>query len=212
MEKQSSSNPEENSNIEKEIQPEIIETVEGLDILTVEDRINLLLVFSGLKSAATIDVVENWQERDAQEMQESKDQIERLETSLKVSGVAFDSPGIESVKLFEYDQVSISIGNTKEDLELLIKAIESNNPDLIGRAYGFPSTSIEAFTGKRKRLNRKNLPKEVRESDGLAFCFFILSKDNWEEEIKQGKRNADYIKKISPYLYEKIMKYNKGKK
>ena len=75
----------------------------------------------------------------------------------------------------------------------------------IGMVLGFPETAIEAFIGERRALSRKKLPDDVRKSESVRFCDFMLSEDNWQEEIKQGQRYADFIKKVSPKIYQEFM-------
>lgn len=95
----------------------------------------------------------------------------------------------------------ILIGRTQKDLDFLIEAQKSKDSELLGKAYGFPPTAVEAWVGKRKKLNVKKLPKEVRESEAILFSSPTLSVDNWQKEIEQGQRDADYIKGISPFIY-----------
>ena len=100
--------------------------------------------------------------------------------------------------------MKVLIGRSKEDLDILIQALQTKSDELLGKAFGFPKTAIEAFTGKREKLDISALPQETRESDAVLFSSPFLSKDNWREEIKQGQRDADFIKKISPIIYEEM--------
>lgn len=38
----------------------------------------------------------------------------------------------------------------------------------------------------------------------MTFFSSTLSKDNWQEEIKQGEQYTQFIKKISPAIYEEM--------
>lgn len=105
--------------------------------------------------------------------------------------------------------------DTKEDLEKLKKKLHPHPPkksdrikydEEMGSAFGYPPTAIEAFVGKRKKLNIKKLSKEIRESEAILFLSPTLSADNWREEIKQGQIWADFIKKVSPKIYKERMR------
>lgn len=201
---------------EREIKPELIKEIEKLDILMEQDRVNFLLVLAGLKPASDITIFGNWdiQNKDwhpnEEEIKKGKEEILKLWSVVEESGlvISYDKKKfLDIAKNFEYMQVGISIGRGQKELDIITEATIKNNDEAKGIAYGFPPTAVEAYLGKRKKLYRQNLPEEVRLSDSIAFCFFILSEDNWQEEIKQGQIYADYIKKISPYLYQKILEH-----
>ena len=48
------------------------------------------------------------------------------------------------------------------------------------------------------------MPKKILKQDSLAFGRFKYSKENWEQELKIGKRWAKIVKKASPKIYQKI--------
>jgi len=86
----------------------------------------------------------------------------------------------------------------------LERALKSNSDEMVGKAFGFPPTAIEAFVGKREVLDRQSLPLDIQHSDGVLFSSPTLSRDNWQEEIKRGQLYGEFIKKISPKLYGKM--------
>ena len=87
------------------------------------------------------------------------------------------------------------------------EAIKSLDHDAMGKFFGFPASAIEAFDDEEKMLYRQDLPQEVRESECYPFIQFVLSKDNWQEEIKLAEQNAEAIKKVSPRLFAAYTNY-----
>lgn len=208
------------SNFEKEektkIAPEFLKSVEESK-LVIDDKVNLLLTKVGFKPASEIllvikseyekEITEHMQEKDVQEVIEiiKKSglpfQLGKRET-IKESYQTEEEPKIE--KFFQREQMKILIGRSKEDLDFLVQALETKSDELLGRAFGFPETAIEAFVGKKEKLDISKLSKEIRESDAVLFSSPTLSENNWQEEIKQGQSYADFIKKISPTIYEEM--------
>lgn len=204
------------SKIEHEITPEFIKNIEESK-LTPDDKVNILLTKAGFKPASEILLIikseyegETTEHMNEKELQESLNIIKEsgLPFQLGKSEVVKESyqaekeAGIE--KFYQREQMKVLIGHSKGDLDFLIQALETKSDELLGKAFGFPKTAIEAFIGKREELDISALSQEVRESDALLFSSPTLSKDNWQEEIKQGQQDADFVKKISPIIYEEM--------
>lgn len=201
---------------EQELKPEFIKSIEKSK-LTPDDKINIVLTKVDLKPASEIllvikseyekEITEHMQEKDVQEVIKiiKKSglpfQLGKRET-IKESYQTEEEPKIE--KFFQREQMKILIGRSKEDLDFLVQALETKSDELLGRAFGFPETAIEAFVGKKEKLDISKLSKEIRESDAVLFSSPTLSENNWQEEIKQGQSYADFIKKISPTIYEEM--------
>lgn len=215
---------------EKEVSPEFVREIEESKGFFNSEKIEILLVKAGLKPASTIMVVKDWRDwsvngqgRELTENEISHDSnlLIKSGTPHKVGGgpesldkknkkctiggqEGFCTP--EGVKGIE-----ILIGNTPAELKKLELAWVSGSHKLIGEAMGIPQTAIDAFTGKRPRLDLNTLPDEIKNSE--AFIFMptqILSADNWQEELKIGQKRADFIKRVSPLLYNLEMQKSWG--
>ncbi len=202
--------------IENEILPEFVKSIESAK-LTVDEKLNILLTKAGLKPASEILLVITSEMEGEITEHMNKDNIQQALNIIQESRLPFKlgekeiikesyrtkkEPKIE--KFYQREQMKILIGHSKNDLDFLIKATKIKSSELLGEAYGFPKTAIEAFLGKKEKLDFSILSKEIRESDPVLFSTSTLSRDNWQEEIKQGQQYADFIKKISPRIYEEM--------
>ncbi|PIP17311.1 MAG: hypothetical protein COX44_00585 [Candidatus Portnoybacteria bacterium CG23_combo_of_CG06-09_8_20_14_all_37_13] len=201
---------------ESEFTPELLERIEKSKI-EIDDKINLMLTKGDLKPASeTLLVIKTWHEDGLTEHMSEEDVQESLSV-IRALGLPYrlgerktveepysteDEP--DRQKFFRRDQMNILIGRTSEDLEFLERALKSNSDEMVGKAFGFPPTAIEAFVGKREVLDRQSLPLDIQHSDGVLFSSPTLSRDNWQEEIKRGQLYGEFIKKISPKLYGKM--------
>ncbi len=198
------------------ITPELIKSIEESK-LNSDDKMNILLTKSGFKPASEINLIIKTKCEGETNEHMNEEEIREVLNFIKKLGLLFklgkreirketyqkeEEPGIE--KFYLREQMEILIGRSKEDLDLLVQALQTKSDELLGKAFGFPQTAIEAFVGKRKKLDISTLPKEVRKSDAMLFSSPTLSEDNWQEEVEQGQRKADFIKKISPIIYEEL--------
>lgn len=199
------------------INPELVEAVEGSKI-DIGDKVNLLLVGAGMKPASNFELLV----RSGENVFLGKGDLEKIKSIMNESGLVFEVHEIENDI---ESKMQILFGRSREELERLAEIVKNlPNPKQVesgeyskdqmreiylaqGAAYGYPQSAIEAFVGKGggERLNVGDLPAEIRESDAFIFSVFALSKDNWQEEIKQGKAWADYIKSVSPGIYREMM-------
>jgi len=132
----------------------------------------------------------------------SKKDLNRLEEALKLG---------RDLNIYSGPDL---VAETKEELEQLEKKLRIKSPKSkskklydrqIGLAFGYPPTAVEAFVGKRKQLDITTLPEKIRFSDAMLFSSPTLSANNWQKEIKQGQVYADFIKSVSPAIYEKMI-------
>ena len=204
---------------ECEITPEEIKRIEGSK-MDINDKINLLLTKGGLKSASKIVLVIKTQQDEGSTEHMNEAEVQEALSIIQASGLPYrfkdreviresyrtkTDPGVE--RFFRREQMEILIGRSPEDLKFLERALESKSDEMFGKALGFPPTAVEAFVGKRKRLNRHSLPKDMQQSDGILFSSPTLSQDNWEEEIKHGERRGEFIKNISLPLYHEMRSF-----
>ena len=101
--------------------------------------------------------------------------------------------------------VETAVAHSTDDLDLLLAALPNTDHKNMGLALGYPPTAVKAFSENTGRLNLYELPKEVLLSDAFIFSHTLtFSKDNWENEIKGGLMNAEFLKAVSPDIYEKM--------
>lgn len=207
------------SNLEDEVSPDLVRALEETDF-NIDDKVNLLLTKAGLKPASEISFfIKSYEDKEETEHMTEGD-LQRNLWLIKEFGLITkenDRKMVEEeyktkdgkIKTYKREKMNVLVARDKKDLEFLNNAIQSNDDELLGKAYGFPPTAIEAWIGKRKRLKVKDLPKEIQRSDAMLFSSPTLSADNWQEEIKYGKKCADYIRKLSPTIYREMLEMMK---
>jgi hypothetical protein len=212
-----------NETREKEISPEIVQEVEnsryGLSIENPHpfsvDKINILLVASGLKPAS--DVRFSIREENGvtgNKFELSEKEIEENLSLLKKLGIYFIQPKrkVEESRwrkgakkeVTESEEIEILIGHTQEELDLLVKAWGTGDHRALGRALGFAPTAIEAFA-KGDKLDESIMPREIQTSEAMNFNPGRLSADHWQEELEYYQKWAEYIRRVSPNLYDQMI-------
>lgn len=198
------------------IEPKLVRQIENLN-LDPRQKGDIILVGMGLKPSAWIGFdAKIWHEGENPHIFKTEEDIENLYAVIRESGLSFkvlprnvwtEKQSIQKKKVNVYhDNVEILIGLNDETLGNLSRALESENHELIGRALGIPETAIEAFTGKRQKLNLRAIPKKELTSESFLFSPTpTLSRDNWQNEIKEGKRRAEALKAVSPAVYENMV-------
>ncbi len=185
--------------------------------MTIDDKINLLLTKGGLKPASEILLVIKTRDDEGLTEHMSEEEVQEALDIIQKSGLSYRFKNRETIKepyrtkkepkiqrFYRREQMKILLGRTPEELEFLERALKSKSDEMLGKAFGFSPTTIEAFVNKRRVLNRQSLPSDIKHSDGILFSSPTLSQDNWQEEIKQGQRYGEFIRKISPKLYEEM--------
>ncbi|MCX6717279.1 MAG: hypothetical protein NTU76_01205 [Candidatus Taylorbacteria bacterium] len=199
--------------IEKEINPEFIREVES-SVFSLTDKVNILLTMAGLKPASKVELTSRIWHGDEEERFFTDGDVAKVRQLIENSGMPFESakefeltywygPKPE-VEAYNQEGAVYIIGHTQQDLERLKEAMESKDPVLKGKAFGFPETATEAFCGKKRKKSPKSLPKEVKKSDAWLFHYGPLSESNWKEELVCDQKRAEFIKKVSPRLYKEM--------
>jgi len=199
---------------ETELAPETVREVEGLKI-SEHDKVAVLLTIGGLKPASKIEILHDGDT--APEVRETVSFAQKAGLKFEVKDRKFSpkrglgSMGLTSILISGNQDVLKSLSQAEDHLaewaesDKRILADRRNADGAVGKALGFPRTAIEAFVGKRKVLDPKELPVEFRKSEARRFCGFSLSEDNWQEEIKQGQTYADFIRRVSPIIYQEYI-------
>lgn len=201
----------------KEVGQKLIERVEALN-LNVNHKQEIILVAANIKPSAWIDFeTRMWHEGEAPTTFYTENEIESFYNVIRESGLFYKiSPRkaiVEEQKMqgekvkVHRDMVEVLIANSDDKLQILSRVLEGGKLDheTLGRILGIPETAVEAFTGKRKRLNPYILSKEILISDAFLFSpTRVFSEDNWREEMIEGERRANILKQVSPEIYREV--------
>lgn len=200
-----------------ELDFEFVESVEKSK-MELDDKINFLLTKGGLKPASIIELPIRLQTQEEVKEFFKEKEIDEIIELVKKSGLEChigekriaegsyrtkDEPEIERHSKGEHRDIFIA--SSKEKLDALMNSWYTEDQEAIGKALGFPPTAVEAFVGKRETWFDENIPNEIRESAAVTFLTPTLSKDNWQEEMKEGDKRARFIKRNSPKIYAEIM-------
>ncbi|KKU91190.1 MAG: hypothetical protein UY23_C0003G0028 [Candidatus Jorgensenbacteria bacterium GW2011_GWA1_48_11] len=189
-----------------------------LPIYSLGSKIDLLLVWDGLKPATDIIIGKQWAVGQKGE-DLSEGEIENVRRVLKDAGLAFvETPKHEHVItgtrksiLYKYIDKEFFVARNITFAKELKRAAEPLNDELFGRLSGFPESAIKAYLKSRKKPNliiveKSSLPPEIKNQDFMAFATFGFSKENWQGELEIPKRWAAAIKRLDPKLYEEAVK------
>ena len=184
-----------------------------------QNKANLLLTWGGFRPTCAVELVVSCRTEEEMAVFLTEEEIAAATRVVRRSGLHYLVKPIEKVegqyttraeldreKTYVEERIDVLVARSREDLAVLNKYWGTSNDKMIGKALGFPPTAIDAFIGKRKRLKRDSLPQSIRESDALAFSAYALSKDNWREEVAEGKRRAEFVKRNSPEIYRAVMR------
>lgn len=177
-----------------------VSEIENLDI-RLHDRSHLILVLLGKKPATEIEMTED-------EYKKIKDDLEKLgvymlkKTEKEESG---DDSDFIDFGEEESEKLKLAVSRDKNKAEKLLELDPSEDHEEYGRLMGFPETAIKCFLDSNEkgdyssRLPKDDYPDWTRD---MLFDGFILSKDNWQEEIKTMKNWQQKLKKVSPSLFK----------
>lgn len=112
----------------------------------------------------------------------------------------------------------VFVGNDAEELSSLLstKTTPKTQEDhlKLGELFGYPSTARYVFAYDTEKKVDSNILNAVwkrptdRELDLFRFLSFIPSKEHFEEELKMVKEIHDSVRKYSPILYEKVIRFH----
>jgi hypothetical protein len=195
-----------------------LESLPFLSLYTDGDRIDLLLVWSGVKPATSITLGRLWS-IDQKKEDLTEKEIEKARRVFKNAGLAFVEGrkvrrSIRNEKGFvSYQYVAKKFFVAKNIIlaKRLMKAENTDDDKTIGQLAGFPKTAVKAYLKSKKISNvltikRSELPAAVKNRNYLAFATFYFSKNHWQEELKTPKKWAETIKNLDPQLYEKTVR------
>jgi hypothetical protein len=208
-----------------ELSRQFIEAVEKSK-MDANDKTNLLLIKAGLKPAAEIELLISRKTGDDTQVYLAENELQEAIDLIKKSGLAFkieerkfvkeirtfrEGPGEpEITKLSTGESIQAFVAGSQEKLDALTKVWNTQDEEAIGLALGIPQSAIESYVGKRNAINLYDLPEDIQNKETAAFLTPTLSKDNQQEEIREGKKRADFIKKICPNLYKELVEREVG--
>jgi hypothetical protein len=209
---------------------EKIELVEAMPI-EIFEKVEILLVMAGAKSAAEIKVDSDTWEESEDPKHVDQDKLEKITRNLKELGLSFRKKlFVEEFPLVEDDSIPrdqlkpedivnnarerivIDIAGDDQLLEAVLRAAESGDHEKMGELFDFPKSAVEEFL-KEKRgedhdlIRRVDFPEEIRKEDWSTFAYYQLSRKNWEAELETAKKWAGIVKGMSPKIYIEYVEY-----
>jgi len=183
--------------------------------LLIWEKINLVLVMSGVKKATEVTVfgqsVHDGEEFDDENILLNQE-IDKVRDLLTELGLDFEvsEPGIQEALNEKEMLCDIYVARDKKSLEDIVKAVKNGFVEERGLALGYPQTAVEAYVGKRDKLDIiQNLPQEVKDSKSYLLLKFVPSKDSWQEEIKTAEIWAKALEANSPKLLADLVELHK---
>lgn len=102
------------------------------------------------------------------------------------------------------------------DQKSLIRVMTAETEREIGLALGFPETAVKAFcqdpgyhriwSGDKKDERIYSLPRRFRKIFGWGY---VMSKENWQEEIKTLKKWYQTLRQDAPILFRQLDEFSK---
>lgn len=179
----------EESKLEKNIR--VIENLK----CSLEGRVGMILVLLGLRPATSLDIFIN------------DENLESVKQKLKEANLFFDDI---TKPPFENKEMVASLIVAKEQSNasvaaFLFKDLNKNQKE-IALYMGHPETSAGAFVGAKKKIGDEEKFKIFKDHNiSQSVAGFVLSHDNWQEEIKTAENWCEVLKLKAPELYKKVM-------
>ncbi len=180
----------------------------------VAEKIELLLVLLGEKPVGTLEIYGDYKKAGSKKYEKDREaillsEVDKAKNLLDEIGLHYVISGNDMQKITDSDgrvivsQDSITLYVARDE-EKLVNISGTISHEDSGRLFGFPETAIEAFLDKKEKMPREELPDEVRNSECYPFLQFVVSRENWPQEIKTAERWAEVIKVNSPKLFEEL--------
>lgn len=208
----------------------ILTKLESSPDLHIQEKVNIFLVYSGLKPATELGRYQLDKDRDKEDIvKASALQDNRVKDILTDLNLPFSTQKDKRLEGKDRDNYTYLIAQNEETLakmQELMKAHEKmidgsrsgyNQYALeFGEMFGFPQTATIAFNEvsdqKTSDTLLEQLPEDISNTEVGKFYNaihpFRLSKDHWKEELKIVEIWANAVKKDMPHIYQNITGYN----
>ncbi len=197
--------------MEKNRRDTLLKELSGLEIVTNQDRVFLLLVLEGLKSVCDIQLVNPDRsayksEADYQDWtREYNKAISKVEELLKRFRLPYTLDYYRDDGRYSCEGAVFQVGKDEASLQALQNV---RQPEEFGHVFEIPDTAISGWIDERI-MDLDSLPDSVKKGDCFHFIDFMLSEDHWQEELEFVKRRAEQVKQLAPDLYAKIVSEGK---
>lgn len=180
-----------------EEQKEAIKNIKELDT-GVYQKSELILVLLGEKPAT-----------DLEGFEEDSDEVARMLEKYGLKAVKKNTEELDS------SRSTLSVARDESLAKELAKTSPEKDHKKYGELMGYPDSAIEAFeddkgqkSGNELRLDREEYPEYLKE---LAFPSFVLSKENWDKEVKILQRWQNVLEQADSDLANKLKSSNDNK-
>ena len=199
-----------------ELKYEAIKKLEDANlVMSTESRVIMLLCAEGLKPVSTVWVGIKYIE-----------DVKNIAKDLGLNFSVFNKTASVCNTLTgkNYKAVAFVLAKEKEMIDNYFKGfnkLEVNSGAILdddqkreinnqaGNQYGYPKTAVDAFVNKEARMNIKDYPEEIQNSElGELLSklpLFVKSKAHWPEEVAVYASWMDKVKELSPKIYHMIL-------
>lgn len=170
--------------------------------LSLRDRAALVLVYTGVKPAASV-WMPYWSNNPDYPEEAWLKRIGIVEELAVTANLPYRQLRKQGD---EYLSLEIFIGKNIESLE---KFMQANDKEGGGSALDYPETAVKAYNlglrdGLDKFVMQKNeLPEDL--DDLIPFLFFRPSRLHWQEEMELVRTWAETVKAVAPKLYRDMV-------
>lgn len=196
----------------KDMQTAVYE-LEVVQTINAHDKVTILLTLGGLKPAGMFYLESGDYKTSEKPRRVSEKSLEQMEGILKSMNLSYY---IRRWTLTETDRNAVEwsreivhyyISHNSETALRLKKMVEGdwqkNNYD-IGLLLGYPASAVEAFSNEGDLLPFNEIPASmpnISERE-VRLLGFRLSKQHWRKEISILESYGNYLRQISPRIYE----------
>jgi len=192
-----------------------VDILEKLIDMTNGDRGSVLLVHGNLKPSALVIMQGEIFPLTQEPVHVAPQSVSDFKTVLSELGLnhvtTVEVMENASGKSYEHGQEVMRIfvardQSTAEQLKVLFDDIQSHHTEA-GLLLGYPESSVRAFLTD-EMLDWDKLPASTAEvsETNMRLLGHRLSKHNWRDEVKYLEQSGNYIRSISPTIYDEITK------
>lgn len=187
--------------------------LENISGMISEDKASILLVMGDLKPSALVVMQGDIFPLSGDPIHVPEREIETLKSILTNFEIFYfittEIMENSSNKTYEHGQEVLRVFISKD--ELVAKKLEKAFSDIskhhteAGLLLGYPQSAVSAFLTD-EMLDWSGHPISTPEVSELNMRLLghRLSKENWREEVKYLEESGEYVKSVSPLIYDQI--------